>query len=117
MNDPERTKALAALEAVVGYEAKPVIQATVLLGSERDAVLRNSYELRSSLRTPDGFERFKRNPMDGCTSVMNMARVGSGFNPAKVAEPGQAAQLNFRNRAAYIDYINRLKSAPFYTTA
>jgi hypothetical protein len=118
-NDPELTRALAGLEAGVGSEAKPVIQGTVLLGSERDAVLRDSYELRSSLQTSSGFgfERFQRNPMDGCTSVMNLAREGSGFNPAKVAEPGQAALLNYRNRLAYDDYIHRLRSAPFYTTA
>jgi hypothetical protein len=124
LNDPVETEALSAfnqpfLEAATatGYPVKPVIQNTVLIGSERDTVLRNSQELKAALNTPSGLERLRRNPMDGCTSVMNMARVASGFNPAQTPEPGRTAEFNARNRAAYVSYLSRLTDAPFFAIA
>ena len=126
LNDPVETETLSAfnepfLEAAsaasVGIPVKPVIQKTVLIGSERDTVLRNSQELKAVLNAPSGLEQLRRNPMDGCTSVMNMARVASGFNPAKAPEPGKSAEFNARNRAAYSSYLGRLTDAPFFAIA
>lgn len=104
----------AFLESAPGSGAKPVIQSTVLIGSARDTVLQNSQELENVLQTPGGLPRFKQNPMDGITSVMNIAREGSGFNPAQISDPGRAAELNRRNKIAYVDYLRRLRSAPFF---
>jgi len=122
MNDPVQGATLSryyeslsprGLEST-GKTTSGVVSNATLIGSDRDRVLNASKELKNLLNKPEGVNHFRSNPMDGCTSVMNMARVASGFNPALMAEPGAGEAEQLRNVRTYNDYISRLMSAPFF---
>jgi hypothetical protein len=51
-------------------------------------------------------EFLKKNPLTGCTSVLNMARVSSGYNPDDPLGPDSNRKFN--------DYIGRVLKAPFF---
>jgi hypothetical protein len=60
--------------------------------------------------SPEEFEKvvecLKQNPLTGCTSVLNMARVSSGYNPDDPLGPDSNRKFN--------DYIARVLKAPFF---
>jgi hypothetical protein len=115
MNDPVHAERLhskwavasyAAVLATIGYAVKPVIQKAVLLGRERETVLQHSRALKGQLHTAAGLERFKLNPMDGCTSIMNMARAAAGFNPLE--------RNPQRQHDTYEGYLRALMMSPLF---
>ncbi len=51
-------------------------------------------------------EQFKKYPILGCTTVLDMARVASGYDPN--------GDMNDANKAKYQDYVNRVLKCPFF---
>ncbi len=51
-------------------------------------------------------EKFKEYPILGCTTVLDMARVASGYDPN--------GNMDDANKAKYQDYINRVLKCPFF---
>ena len=122
LNDPSHAENLARFHAmnrfaVLGAEPGRVVSKTALVGDDRDTVLRNSQQLKGLLGQPDGADHFADCPMDGCTSIMNMARVAAGFNPALMGvgnDPQKQAETDALNLTTYNDYVTRLLKAPFF---
>jgi hypothetical protein len=104
----EVTAALGAMAAPsAGTEA--VVSNAQLTGGEAAAVLAGSTELKQMISEKDyekGLRRFKEQPMDGCTSVMNIARLAAGFNPLDPDVKGNVERFK--------DYAGRILSAPFF---
>jgi len=124
LNDPTHSKNLANFNdslnlSVIQPIGPPgsVASGGLLVGNDRDNVLQNSKELKEKLNTPAGLDQFIKCPMDGCTSLLNMARVASGYNPALMGvetDPIKKAQADAKNLASYNEYINRVMKAPFF---
>lgn len=93
------------IPAGVGVECGAVCSAAVLVGNDKDRVLKASDELGSN---SNFLETFARCPADGCTTIMDIARQATGYEPMRRDAEGQA---RFRN------YIDRLKASPFFFNA
>jgi hypothetical protein len=79
------------------------------VGSGIDAALDGSKALKALINEKDyeqGLARFKVQPMDGCTSVMNIARTAAGFNPLNPDVTDNVQRFQ--------DYTRRVLSAPFF---
>lgn len=56
---------------------------------------------------PDkAIEQFKKYPILGCTTVLDMARVASGYDPN--------GNMDDANKTKYQDYVNRVLKCPFF---
>ncbi|MGN0612860.1 MAG: hypothetical protein ACI4JB_03090 [Porcipelethomonas sp.] len=56
---------------------------------------------------PDkAIEQFKKYPILGCTTVLDMARVASGYDPN--------GDMDAANKAKYQNYVNRILGCPFF---
>lgn len=51
-------------------------------------------------------EQFKKYPVLGCTTVLDMARVASGYDPN--------GNMDDTNKEKYQDYVNRVLKCPFF---
>jgi hypothetical protein len=74
-----------------------------------NAALADSRSLKTLIDEKDyekGLERFRAQPMDGCTSIMNIARVAADFNPLLPDVKGNVEKFQ--------DYTRRVLSAPFF---
>lgn len=54
----------------------------------------------------EAVEEFKKHPLVGCTTVFDMARIVSGYNPNEEVEG--------ENRERYDDYVKRIMKCPFF---
>jgi hypothetical protein len=119
LNDPRKPKKLftasprvtATLKSTAELfgKSEAVVSSAQLTGEEANDVIESSKKLKKSLdekNDQEGLERFKNQPMDGCTSVMNIARKTSGFDPLK---PEIAGNLD-----KFFDYGKRILDAPFF---
>jgi len=105
------------LEAPADPPKSGVVSSATLIGNDRDRALKDSRDLKNLLNKPEGAEYFRKTPLDGCTSIMNMARVAAGFNPAIVTEPGAGEAEQLKSVRTYNAYVDRLLSAPFFDLA
>ncbi|ABX07714.1 hypothetical protein Haur_5086 (plasmid) [Herpetosiphon aurantiacus DSM 785] len=118
VNDPAYYQAYHASETITGFRQRlqlaedpvtSVVSNARLVGNNADAVLNDSRALQAAISTAtqaQGLSQFKKNPMDGCTSVMNIARIAANFNPITPNITG--------NYQAYNTYIEKILSAPFF---
>lgn len=116
-NDPETATEFATADvanvraltaSAIGAE-KPVVSNAALVGvgaEEAQSQGRQIKELLSKKDNEEGLRRFRNSPLNGCTSILTMARVAAGFNPL---EP-----LQVDNAAAYANYVRRVAEAPFF---
>ena len=75
----------------------------------RDSILANSRALKERIAADDyegGLQLYREQPIDGCTSIMNIARVAADFNPLQPDHHGNVERFK--------DYTARLASAPFF---
>lgn len=56
--------------------------------------------------TEKAIEQFKKYPILGCTTVLDMARVASGYDPN--------GDMNDANKEKYQNYVNRVLKCPFF---
>ncbi|NEN96398.1 MAG: hypothetical protein F6K50_12900, partial [Moorea sp. SIO3I7] len=92
----------------ISEESKIELPVTVneqVAGNWRFALAKDD-EVRRHLGKPGLLEAFKKSPATGCITVMDMARISSGFNPFNPLYPG-----NFQ---AFLNYINTIKKSPFF---
>lgn len=68
-------------------EDTPVLFDAVLTGAPEAAILARSRTLKGMLErgeTDAGLEYFKNSPADGCTSIIDLARIAAGYDPARL---------------------------------
>jgi len=118
-NDPARPKPLMALPAgldrTIALLAEPagnaasVVSNAQLIGGDMGTALEASRTLKNLINTgslKDGLEHFMHQPLDGCTSIMNIARTAAGFNPLTPDVKGNVQKFQ--------DYSARILAAPFF---
>ncbi len=93
---------------ILAASAENLASAAALAGPGADAGLAASKALAAKAQSdPTGAKAdFKNRPMDGCTSLMNMARVKAGFDPTKGMTGG--------NITAYQEYIAQVVKCPLF---
>jgi hypothetical protein len=93
---------------MAGASSEKVASAAAIAGPRAAADHAASKALATKAETdPDGAKAdFKKRPMDGCTSLLNMARVKAGFNPT--------AGMTGTNATAYADFIKRVMACPLF---
>jgi hypothetical protein len=90
-------------------DAKAVLSNARLVGRDMNIAVDDSRALKTLIEAKDyeqGLARFRAQPLDGCTSIMNIARVASGFNPLLPDVKGNVERFQ--------DYTRRILSAPFF---
>jgi hypothetical protein len=66
----------------------PVLSDAVLAGSIEEDILARSKKLKTMIDQGEmdaGLDYFKNSPADGCTSIIDLARISSGYNPAQAS--------------------------------
>lgn len=65
-------------------------------------------QMRTALEEGDdaAVEEFKKHPLLGCTTVLDMARIASGYDPN--------GDMTAENTAKYQDYVKRVLECPFF---
>lgn len=117
MNDEIREKILSAeqwCEDAGGVPAFQVIaenentycESGAVITGERGEAEKLDGELKNAMKAGSAEEAFKKAPLNGCLSVMTMARTKAGFNPADIDD------ANASNK--FIQYSRNLQSAPFF---
>ena len=105
---------LASAESFHGI-SKPVVSGAKIIGNNKDNSMDRNDAVKNAMpgdteMTQEEYnnllDKFKGAPMTGCTTVMDMARVTSGFNPQIPLKEG--------NYTSYLDYVKRIASAPFF---
>ncbi len=92
------------MSAIGGIE-QPVTVNEQVAGNWRFALARDD-EVRRHLGKPGLLEAFKNSPATGCITVMDMARISSGFNPFNPLYPG--------NYNAFLNYVDTIARSPFF---
>jgi hypothetical protein len=86
---PVGAGALGEVTRVLG-EGTPIVSDAVLTGGLEVQVLERSAQLKALIERGDlaaGLEHFKGSPADGCTSIIDLARIGSGYDPTRFDAP------------------------------
>jgi hypothetical protein len=68
----------------------PIVSDAVLTGGLEAQILERSAQIKSLIEQGDlaaGLEHFRRSPADGCTSIIDLARIGSGYDPTRFDAP------------------------------
>lgn len=76
------------------------------IGGQKSLAETQDRELREAVKNNNPIEAFKKAPLNGCLTVMTMARIKSGFNPTLLDDPD--ASQKFSN------YSENLQKAPFF---
>lgn len=84
-----------------------MVSGAVLIGPEREKTLAGSKRLKQNLGTDQGLEMFKNDPMNGATSILEIARLNAGYNPLDLRDPERATK--------YQQYLAKVLSAPFFS--
>jgi hypothetical protein len=85
----------------------PIVSAAAFVGSQRAKGLASAKSLKSKAGTPEGLEEFKKDPLNGATSVLNIARTNAGYNPLDLADKDRKKKFD--------DFLRRVLSAPFFS--
>ncbi len=96
------------LRATLATSTERAAAAAVVAGPNAAKDVAASATLASTATTdaPHARDDFKNYPMDGCTSLLNMARVKANFNPS--------LGMTAANVTAYDDYIKRVVACPLF---
>ncbi|NEO43357.1 MAG: hypothetical protein F6K55_04195 [Moorea sp. SIO4A3] len=81
---------------------QPITVKELVLGDWNDALIEDD-KVRKQLGKPGLLEVFKTSPATGCITIMDMARISSGFNPFK--------PLYSDNYKAFLNYIDTIKES------
>lgn len=124
LNDPKKHILLrksnpigASTSDLFGTElAQPAVVGATILGNteyqQREAKLKEVLKNRNPTSLNDdeyqlALSEFQNNPLTGCTSVLDMARVASGYDP-------NGSATDTQNIAKFNDYLRRVLTAPFF---
>ncbi len=84
-------------------ELEQPITVKELVGGDWTHALIRDDEVRKQLGKPELVEVFKNSPATGCITILDMARISSGFNPFK--------PLDLANYRAFLNYIDTIKES------
>lgn len=101
----EEAGGVPAFQAIAGNESTYCESGAVITGKRGEAD-RLDEELKKAMEAGSAEEAFKKAPLNGCLSVMTMARTKAGFNPADIDD------TNASNK--FLQYSKNLQSAPFF---
>ncbi|MEJ0092039.1 MAG: hypothetical protein WDN46_00930 [Methylocella sp.] len=110
MHDPKTGpgRRMPRPKALLATPDERAAAAAVVTGSGASADVAASKKLKTlATSSPEEAKAdFRNRPMDGCTSLMNLARVKANFNPAMGMTPA--------NVAAFADYVERVLACPLF---
>lgn len=101
----EDTEMTAVLQGSVENESTYCESGAVITGSVKKADEADK-ELQKAVKAGSPAEAFKNAPLNGCLSVMTMARTKAGFDPTDIEDQNAAAK--------FVQYSKNLQSAPFF---
>lgn len=114
--DPRRAQAMrqrATVDLMVAAAAVPesVPANSIVGGADAASALALDKQIAAARGpgdpTPELIRLFKRSPLTGCTSIMDMALTSSGWNPLDPRQVG--------NYAGFMNYATTLGRTPFFT--
>lgn len=110
-----------SLEAVTGSKSGLVAGLT-LGGNNKGRALEAGNDLIKLVdaNAPQSktLDAFRKAPLNGIATIMQMSRSAAGYNPAKIAEPGMDdTAVQEQNRLAYNAYLNNLTDCPLVDIA
>jgi hypothetical protein len=79
--------------------------AAKLVGSDVEKIRREANALKAAKGTPTAREVFKASPGNGCTSVLNIARMAAGFDPL---------DKDSATAEKFLEYAKKVEKAPFF---
>lgn len=104
----ERRVHSASIEPVSPEESTNIATSTaVVLGSSDTAAIDKAMKEAIETDREKAIEQFKKYPLLGCTTVLDMARVASGYDPN-----GDMNDQNTKDK--YNDYVKRIQTCPFF---
>lgn len=117
MNDAIKDKVMLAERWCKDTEVEVLLQGSVENGRtycETGALITGSMKkaaeadeaLQEAMEAGSPEEAFKKAPLNGCLSVMTMARKKAGFDPTDIEDENAAAK--------FVQYSKNLQSAPFF---
>jgi len=96
---------------LVGADATvPIVSSAILVGSKAPQALADAKSMKAALDEDDiekAFKIFKNDYACACSTILDMARQKAGFNPTKPDDPN--------GKQKFLDYLNRVQKAPFFT--
>jgi hypothetical protein len=100
--EPHPADALGA-----GPANPPLVSSAILVGSRAEEGLKNAKVIKSAPTTDAQFEAFKNDYATACSTILDISRAGAKFNPTNPTDP--------KAKEKYLDYLNRVQKAPFFT--
>ena len=108
----------AWLNAPAMYDARllgadptpPIVSSAILVGSKAPQALDNAKIMKAALDDEDyeaAFKIFKNDYACACSTILDMARQKSGYNPTNPDDPN--------GKQKFLDYLSRVQKAPFFT--
>lgn len=102
------SNAVGAVAAVSPDQSTNIAtSAAVVLGSSDTSAIDNAMKEAIKTDREKAIEQFKKYPLLGCTTVLDMARVASGYDPN-----GDMNDQNTKDK--YNDYVKRIQTCPFF---
>lgn len=93
---------------VLSNEEKTYVECgSIMVGSQMEEARQRDKELQEAMKTNETAEEaFKKAPLNGCLSVMTMARTKAGFVPTDIDDT--------EGQKKFMQYSKNLQSAPFF---
>jgi hypothetical protein len=85
----------------------PLVSSAILVGSKAPLALANAKALKAAADDEAKFNIFKNDYACACSTILDMARQKAGYNPTKPDDP--------KGKEKFLDYLNRVQKAPFFT--
>lgn len=80
---------------------------SIMVGSQMEEAIKRDKELQEAMKADETAEEaFKKAPLNGCLTVMTLARTKAGFVPTDIDD------IEGKNK--FIQYSKNLQSAPFF---
>lgn len=85
----------------------PLVSSAILVGSKAPQALANAKALKAATDDESKFNIFKNDYACACSTVLDIARQKAGYNPTNPDDP--------KGKQKFLDYLNRVQKAPFFT--
>jgi hypothetical protein len=85
----------------------PLVSSAILVGSKAGLALANAKALKAATDDEAKFNIFKNDYACACSTILDIARQKAGYNPTKPDDP--------KGKEKFLDYLNRVQKAPFFT--
>ena len=85
----------------------PIVSSAILVGSKAQLALSNAKAMKAAATDEEEFAIFKSDYACACSTLLDMARKKSGYNPTNPDDPN--------SNAKFLDYLKRVQAAPLFT--